>query len=92
MRLRRIMNTQHNFFRTLLVGSVLGLGASAFAANSVEPSSRDARMAAALKNYELRNSSKGAAPMHHSHTGRSHAVPKKHGMPADAQPKASDKK
>ena len=92
MRLRLPMNTHHTLFRTLIVGSVLGLSASAFAANSVEPSSREARMAAALKNYELRNSSKGAAPMHHSHTGRSHAVPKKHGMPADTQPKASDKK
>lgn len=86
------MNTYHTLFRTLIVGSVFGLGASAFAANSIEPSSRDARMAAALKNYELRNSSKAAARMHHSHTGRGHAASKKHGMPVDAQPTASDKK
>lgn len=86
------MNTHHTFFRTLIVGSVLGLGASAFAANSTEPSSRDARMAAALKNYELQKSSKAAAPMHHSHTGRGHAALKKHVMPVHAEPKASDKK
>lgn len=86
------MNTHHTLFRTLIIGSVLGLGASAFAADSAEPSSRDARMAAALKNYELRNSSKAAAPMHRSHTGRGHAASKKHGMPVDAHPKASDKK
>ena len=92
MRLRRPMNTHHTFFRTLIVGSVLGLGASAFAANAPEPSSRDARMAAALKNYELQKSSKAAAPMHHSRTGRGHAASKKHGVPVDAGPKATDKK
>ena len=90
MRLRRPMNTHHTFFRTLIVGSVLGLGASAFAANAPEPSSRDARMAAALKNYELQKSSQSAATMRHSHTGRGHAASKKHGMDAGAP--ASDKK
>ena len=86
------MNTRHTFFRTLIVGSVLGLGASAFAANSTEPSSRDTRMAAALKNYELQKSSKSAATMRHSHTGMGHAASKKHGMPVNAGAQASDKK
>ena len=86
------MNTHHTFFRTLIVTSVLGLGASAFAANSTEPNSRDTRMAAALKNYELQKASKAAAPMRHSHAGRGHAASKKHGMPVAAEPKASDKK
>lgn len=86
------MNTHHTFFRTLIVGSVLGLGASAFVANASEPNSRDTRMAAALKNYELQKASTSAAKMHHSHASRGHAAAKKHGMPVDAGAQASDKK
>ena len=86
------MNTHHTFFRTLIAASVLGIGASAFAANSTEAGSRDTRMAQALKNYELQKSSQTTATLRHSHTGKRHAAMKKHPMPVDAEPMARDKK
>ena len=70
-------------FIPILIASVLGLSSTAFAATPSNPTTRDARMADAMKNYQAQKSgapatAKAAAPATTKRLAAKRHVAKKH--------------